>query len=125
MGEDDVPDPVYYNDITQDYERAALIVGTVTLESPKVIRIASDKPTEKTGFFGTAYNYKDAEGNASGNTNLATLSPTKTVNDVDISTITSARKSLDYIDAGIDRFVKVSNEISVNASRISLSLIHI
>ena len=35
MGEDDVPDPVYYNDITQDYERAALIVGTVTMESPQ------------------------------------------------------------------------------------------
>ena len=35
MGEDDVLDPVYYNDITQDIEKAALIVGTVTMESPK------------------------------------------------------------------------------------------
>ena len=70
MGEDDVPDPIYYNDITQDYERAALIVGTVTMESPQTIRIASDNSTEKAGFFGTAYNYIDAEGNAAGNSDL-------------------------------------------------------
>ena len=37
---------------------------------------------------------------------FVTVSPIKTVNDVDISTITNARKSLDYVDAGIDRFVK-------------------
>ena len=62
MGEDDVPDPVYYNDITQDYERAALIVGTVTMESPKIIRIASDKPTEKAGFFGSIYKMMEWKG---------------------------------------------------------------
>ncbi len=122
MGEDDVPDPVYYNDITQDYERAALIVGTVTMESPQTIRIASDNSTEKAGFFGTAYGYIDAEGGAAGNSDLVTVSPIKTVNDVDISTVTNARKSLDYIDAGIDKFVEVSNEISVNASRISSAI---
>ena len=122
MGEDDVPDPIYYNDITQDYERAALIVGTVTMESPQTIRIASDNSTEKAGFFGTAYSYIDAEGNAAGNSDLVTVSPIKTVNDVDISTINNARKSLDYIDAGIDQFIKVGNEISVNASRISSAI---
>ena len=122
MGEDDVPDPVYYNDITQDYERAALIVGTVTMESPKIIRIASDNPTEKAGFFGTAYNYTDGEGVSMGNSDVRTVDPIKTVNDVDISTITSARKSLDYIDAGIDQFIKVGNEISINASRISSAI---
>jgi len=117
MGEDDVPDPVYYNDITQDFERAALIVGTVTMESPQTIRIAADNPTEKAGFFGSNFNYDGME-----TTKGQSLSPVKTVNDVDISTISNARKSLDYIDSGIDRFVKVSNEISVNASRISSAI---
>ena len=50
------------------------------------------------------------------------LAAIKTVNDVDISSVENARKSLDYIDAGIDRFVEVSNEISVNASRISSAI---
>jgi len=117
MGEDDVPDPVYYNDITQDYERAALIVGTVTMESAKTIRIASDNPTNKAGFFGSIFNY-DGMVNDGGKS----LAAIKTVNDVDISSIINARKSLDYIDAGIDRFVEVSNEISVNASRISSAI---
>ena len=122
MGEDDVPDPIYYNDITQDYERAALIVGTVTMESPQTIRIAGDNQTEKVGFFGSSYNYTDANGDGQGTSELQTVSPIKTVNDVDISNITNARKSLDYIDAGIDRFNTISNEISVNASRISSAI---
>ena len=122
MGEDDVPDPIYYNDITQDFERAALIVGTVTMESIQTIRIAGDIQTEKVGFFGSAYNYTDANGDGQGTSRLETVPPIKTVNDVDISDITNARKSLDYIDAGIDRFNTISNEISVNASRISSAI---
>ena len=77
---------------------------------------------EKVGFFGSSYNYTDANGDGQGTSELQTVSPIKTVNDVDISNITSARKSLDYIDAGIDRFNTISNEISVNASRISSAI---
>ena len=117
MGEDDVPDPVYYNDITQDYERAALIVGTATMESPQTIRINGDNPTEKLGFFGDLFKYEGMT-----NTQGQSLAPIKTVNDVDLSSVISARKSLDYIDAGIDQFIKVSNGISVNASVLNSSI---
>ena len=37
--------------------------------------------------------------------------PRKTVNDVDLSSISAASKSLDYIDAGIKQFNKVSSGI--------------
>ena len=116
-GEDDVPDPVYYNDVTEDHERAALVVGTVTMESIQAIRITGDDPTEKSGFFGTLFNYEGI-----GNTEGASLPPIKTVNDVDLSTNSSARKSLDYIDAGIEQFNKVSSGISINASVLSSSI---
>jgi hypothetical protein len=68
-------------------------------------------------FFGTLFNYEGM-----GNTSGESLPPVKTVNDVDLSTITSASKSLDYIDAGIKQFNKVSNGISINASVLSSSI---
>ena len=77
----------------------------------------SDDPTEKSGFFGTLFNYEGI-----GNTEGASLPPIKTVNDVDLSTNSSARKSLDYIDAGIKQFNKVSSGISINASVLSSSI---
>ncbi len=116
-GEDDVPDPVYYNNITQDQQRTALIVGTVTMESPQAIRITGDNATEKSGFFGTLFNYEGM-----GNTSGESLPPVKTVNDVDLSSISAASKSLDYIDAGIKQFNKVSSGISINASVLSSSI---
>ena len=117
MGEDDIPDPIYQNNITEDHERAALVVGTVTMESPQAIRVTGDNATEKNGFFGTLFNYEGM-----GSTQGQSLPPIKTVNDVDLSTINSASKSLDYIDAGIEQFNKVSNGISINASIISSSI---
>ena len=116
-GEDDVPDPVYYNNITQDQQRTALVVGTVTMESPQAIRITGDNATEKSGFFGTLFNYEGM-----GNTSGESLPPVKTVNDVDLSSISAASKSLDYIDAGIKQFNKVSSGISINASVLSSSI---
>ena len=117
MDEDDVPDPVYYNDITQDHERSALVVGTVTMESIQAIRVTGDNPAEKSGFFGTLFNYEGM-----GTTQGESLPPVKTVNDVDLSSKSSASKSLDYIDAGIEQFNKVSNGISINASVLSSSI---
>ena len=116
-GEDDVPDPVYYNNITQDQQRTALVVGTVTMESPQAIRITGDNATEKSGFFGTLFNYEGM-----GTTSGESLPPVKTVNDVDLSSISAASKSLDYIDAGIKQFNKVSSGISINASVLSSSI---
>ena len=116
-GEDDVADPVYYNDRTQDYERAALMVGTVSMTSPHRIRMHSDHETEKLGFYGDTFNY-DATSQATG----ASLPPSKTVHDVDLRTRELARKSMDYINAGIDKFLEVSNNISVNATRLGYSV---
>ena len=117
MDEDDVPDDVYYDNITQDQQRTALVVGTVTMESPQAIRITGDNATEKSGFFGTLFNYEGM-----GNTSGESLPPVKTVNDVDLSSISAASKSLDYIDAGIKQFNKVSSGISINASVLSSSI---
>jgi len=117
MDEDDVPDDVYYDNITQDQQRTALVVGTVTMESPQAIRITGDNSTEKSGFFGTLFNYEGM-----GNTSGESLPPVKTVNDVDLSSISAASKSLDYIDAGIKQFNKVSSGISINASVLSSSI---
>ena len=117
MDEDDVPDDVYYDNITQDQQRTALVVGTVTMESPQAIRITGDNATEKSGFFGTLFNYEGM-----GNTRGESLPPVKTVNDVDLSSISAASKSLDYIDAGIKQFNKVSSGISINASVLSSSI---
>jgi len=72
------------------------------MESPQTIRIASDNSTEKAGFFGTAYNYVDAEGNAAGNSDLVTVSPIKTVNDVDISDAPRSFDGTRAADAGGD-----------------------
>ena len=112
-----MPDSVYWNDKTLDHERAALFVGTVTMESPQAIRINGDNATEKVGFFGTTFNYEGM-----GNTQGESIPPIKTVNDVNLSSIEEARKSLDYIDAGIDQFVKVSNGISINSSILQNSI---
>ena len=116
-GEDDVADPVYYNDKTQDYERAALMVGTVSMTSSHRIRMHSDHETEKLGFYGDTFNY-DATSQATG----ASLPPSKTVHDVDLRTRELAKKSMDYINAGIDKFLEVSNNISVNATRLGYSV---
>ena len=116
-GQDDVADPVYYGNKTLDYERAAVMVGTVSMTSPNRIRINLDHPTEKLGFYGTTFNYEantEQEG--------ASLPPSKTVNDVDLKTIESASKSIDYIEAGLDKFLEVSNSISVNASRLGYAV---
>ncbi len=115
--EDDVPDPIYYDNITQDQQRTALVVGTVTMESPQAIRITGDNANEKSGFFGALFNYEGM-----GNTSGESLPPVKTVNDVDLSSISAASKSLDYIDAGIKQFNKVSSGISINASVLSSSI---
>ncbi len=117
MDEDDVPDDVYYDNITQDQQRTALVVGTVTMESPQAIRITGDNAIEKSGFFGALFNYEGI-----GNTSGESLPPIKTVNDVDLSSISAASKSLDYIDAGIKQFNKVSSGISINASVLSSSI---
>ena len=116
-GQDDVADPVYYGNKTLDYERAAVMVGTVSMTSPNRIRINLDHPTEKLGFYGTTFNYEantEQEG--------ASLPPSKTVNDVDLKTIESASKSIDYIEAGLDKFLEVSNSISVNATRLGYAV---
>ena len=116
-GEDDVADPVYYNDRTQDYERAAVMVGTVSMTSSHRIRINLDHETEKLGFYGNTFNY-DATSQQEG----ASLPPSKTVNDVDLQTRELAKQSMDYIDAGIDQFNKVSNNISINATRLGFAV---
>ncbi len=117
LGSDGNPDPVYRNDITQDYERSALAIGTAIMTNNLKINIDGDHVTEEFGFLGAGMGYLSA-----GGLDGQAAPGTRSVSDVNVETIFMANESLKYIDVGINKINEMRAEIGATSNRVSSSL---